>query len=166
MPLFYQSIELNIMSSNGTNAPVKVSPSSVCSRNKKIISRMVVSKSIFIILLSSAHSIWNIHRRVFVFKKRNINHGENSRWLEGWAECSACLRSVINHHQQPHKMRRITNGWLEDTSWLLPLGATVNALPHCSGGNTKGGCSPAVKKPADLYSALPLKLNSSGFYTV
>lgn len=26
-------------------------------------------------------------------------------------------------------MRGITNGWLEHTSWLLPSGATVNALP-------------------------------------
>lgn len=49
----------------------------------------------------------------------------------------ACLGSVINHHQQPRKMREITYSWLEDTSWLLPLGATVNALPHCSGGKHK-----------------------------
>lgn len=129
-------------------------------------SRMAVSKSILILLLSSGHYIWNIHRRVFVFKKRN-----KKPWSSpgGWgvrAECSACLRSVINHHQQPHKMREITNGWLEDTSRLLPLGATVNALPHCSGGNTKGGCSPVVKESADLDAALQLKLNSHGFYTV
>lgn len=53
-----------------------------------------------------------------MFKKRNKNHGEYSRWLESGAECGAesgaecgaCLRSVINHHQQPHKMREITNG--------------------------------------------------------
>lgn len=123
-------------------------------------SRTSVSKSILILLLSSGLSLWNIHRRIFICKKRNKNHGEYSRWLECCAECSASLRSVINHRQQPHKTREIIKGWLEDTSWLLPLGKTINAPPHCSGGReTKGGCSPAVKELTDLHVALLLKLH-------
>lgn len=123
-------------------------------------SRTSVSKSILILLLSTGLSLWNIHWRIFICKKRNKNHGEYSGWLECCAECSASLRSVIHHRQQPHKMREIIKGWLEDTSWRLPLGKTINAPPHCSGGGeTKGGCSPAVKELTDLHVALLLKLH-------
>lgn len=92
-------------------------------------SRTSVSKSILILLLSTGLSLWNIHWRIFICKKRNKNHGEYSGWLECCAECSASLRSVIHHRQQPHKMREIIKGWLEDTSWRLPLGKTINAPP-------------------------------------
>lgn len=68
------------MSSHATNAHVKVSPSSVCSREKKKWNSRI-SESILILLLSSGHSIWNIHRRVFVFRKRSEKHDEYSRWF-------------------------------------------------------------------------------------
>lgn len=80
------------LSSYGTNAPVKVSPSSVCSRYKKKKEIQESVSPILILLLSSGHSLWNIHRRVFVLKKRNKNHGEYSRWLVG-VEQSAALVS-------------------------------------------------------------------------
>lgn len=82
-----------------------------------------------------------------------------------WAGCSARPRSVINHPRQPRQMREITNGWLEDTSWLLPSGATVNALPHCSEGKHKRRLFPSDESErADQYAALYYYWSSSGFY--
>lgn len=67
---------------------------------------MAVSMSSLILPLSSADK--NIHIKVFLCRKNNkkaLRVFQVVGVLSG-----ACLRSVINPHQQPHNISEITNG--------------------------------------------------------